>query len=544
MSKSAFVWLACAVVVLTVAVVWKLWSTSDFVAAKDPVSAARTRTSNPAVGANKPGSAPTTGAGHQKSTAAARANPKRDDQHGSRSAYREPLFEKWPKPKLTLVFTGEQAGYIEPCGCAGLENQKGGLRRRHTFLKQLESNGWPTLAFDSGGLIHRFGPQAVIKYRSTVEALKIMHYAAIGFGPADLKLPTGEVLSVVADASGTGEGQNNPFVSANVGLFGLDSGFTLRFRVVEAGGMKVGVTTVLGDELQKQINNSDVQFLSADEGLKEVWPQLDEAHCDYLVLLAHAEPAAAQALAEKFPQFHFVVSATGSDEPPFAPRKLNDGETLLIEVGHKGMYAVVLGLYDDKKTPVRYQRAPLDSRFQDSPEMDKLMQDYQAQLKDRGWEGLGLRRVAHSRGEFVGAHRCAECHEKAFDIWNESPHAHATATLAKVKPPRQFDPECISCHATGWSPQGFFPYESGFDSLQDTPALAGNGCENCHGPGAAHVAAENGDDAQLQQQLRDALHLSVDEANDEHRQRSCAQCHDLDNSPGFKFDEYWSKIAH
>src|SRR5687767_11719053 len=28
-----------------------------------------------------------------------------------------PLFENWPKPALAFVFTGQQLGYIEPCGC-------------------------------------------------------------------------------------------------------------------------------------------------------------------------------------------------------------------------------------------------------------------------------------------------------------------------------------------------------------------------------------------------------------------------------------------
>jgi hypothetical protein len=37
-----------------------------------------------------------------------------------------PIFVDWPKPDVALVFTGEQDGFLEPCGCAGLENQKGG----------------------------------------------------------------------------------------------------------------------------------------------------------------------------------------------------------------------------------------------------------------------------------------------------------------------------------------------------------------------------------------------------------------------------------
>src|SRR5688572_7206502 len=43
------------------------------------------------------------------------------------------IFVDWPKPDVLLVFSGEQDGYLEPCGCAGLENQKGGLQRRFTF---------------------------------------------------------------------------------------------------------------------------------------------------------------------------------------------------------------------------------------------------------------------------------------------------------------------------------------------------------------------------------------------------------------------------
>ena len=41
----------------------------------------------------------------------------------------KPLFTGWSKPAATLVLSGEQHGYIEPCGCA--EHQSGGFARRH-----------------------------------------------------------------------------------------------------------------------------------------------------------------------------------------------------------------------------------------------------------------------------------------------------------------------------------------------------------------------------------------------------------------------------
>ena len=52
------------------------------------------------------------------------------------------FFENWKKPDLAILITGKQDGYLEPCGCAGLENQKGGLKRRFTFLKGLRDKGW------------------------------------------------------------------------------------------------------------------------------------------------------------------------------------------------------------------------------------------------------------------------------------------------------------------------------------------------------------------------------------------------------------------
>src|SRR5437773_1800563 len=60
---------------------------------------------------------------------------------------KEPPFAAWPKPAVALVITGQMTGYIEPCGCTGLENQKGGLARRHMLIKQLvDEHGWPVIS--------------------------------------------------------------------------------------------------------------------------------------------------------------------------------------------------------------------------------------------------------------------------------------------------------------------------------------------------------------------------------------------------------------
>ena len=480
-------------------------------------------------------------------TAADGKQPAADGAPPDPAQAREEYFKGWPKPKLAIVITGRQDGYIEPCGCAGLENQKGGLSRRDTMIAGLAKKGWPLLPIDVGGLIHRFGKQAELKFGMSVEALKKMQYKAVAFGTDDLRLSAGDIAAVVAGP----DPADNLFVAANVGLFDLTSGLTATVKVVAAGGMTVGITSVLGDQYQKAINNQDIVFKPAAAGLKEVMPQL--ADCDLRILLAHATMKETEKLAAAFPKFNVVVCSDGGDEPPNRPGKINGTSAKLIEVGHKGMFAVVLGFYDNPKQPMLYQRVALDSRYAASDRMKELMQQYQSQLSLLGLEGLGVRPIPHPRaaghdkiwGEFAGVKSCKDCHPTAYKIWKNSKHAQATEALKKADPQRIFDPECLSCHVTGWNPQEFFPYASGFVSPEATPDLVGNTCENCHGPCAAHNAAENGKDYAKREEQRAIVRLTKAQAE----QNVCIKCHDLDNSPNFSkpgtFDkDYWPKVEH
>ncbi len=449
-----------------------------------------------------------------------------------------PIFVDWPVPKLALVFSGAQQGYIEPCGCAGLENQKGGMSRRHQLIKQLKADKWPVVSLDAGGLIKRFGRQQELKYAASVDALKKMNYDAASFGTDDLRLPADRLLE---SASGVTEG-GSPFVATNVALFSFEDNLVPRAKTIINGGIKLGVLSVVGDEEQRKVRNDDLKFKPAAAAIAEMLPTLKRAKCDKLILLAHTSLKEATDLAKKFGDFDFVATTGGADEPP-AQSTLIGTKTQLIEVGHKGMFAVVIGLYDDKTAPERYQRVPLDARFGESPEMTQVMADYQSLLQTEGLAGLGVKATPHPSGQaFVGSAACADCHSTAYAIWSKTPHAHATQTLVDLHPQRHFDPECLSCHVTGWEPQRYYPFRTGYQDLKKSAHMVGNGCENCHGPGSKHVAAESGDvdatDKQIKE-LRAMMRLTKEAANNK-----CLECHDLDNSPDYKFDKYWPKVEH
>ena len=66
----------------------------------------------------------------------------------------------------------------------------------------------------------------------------------------------------------------------------------------------------------------------------------------------------------------------------------------------------------------------------------------------------------------------------------------------------------------GWHPTNFFPYETGYESQKKTPHLVNVGCEDCHGPGEKHVAAELSGSEAFTAKLRKAVVITKAEAEE------------------------------
>jgi hypothetical protein len=86
------------------------------------------------------------------------------------------------------------------------------------------------------------------------------------------------------------------------------------------------------------------------------------------------------------------------------------------------------------------------------------------------------------KATYAGTATCAACHAPAVTFWRTTKHAAALATLERAH--RAHDPACVGCHVTGYFQPG------GTTDIDDaTSRFADVGCESCHGPGSAHVAA-------------------------------------------------------
>ena len=121
----------------------------------------------------------------------------------------EDLVKDWDKPDVALFVTGRLHGYIEPCGCTGLDKQKGGLLRRRTCQKILLKRGWDLVNVDAGNQIRRKGQQAKIKLGTTYDALcNQMGYQAIGLGVDDVEIPWIDLMQTIFNVVGN----DNPFI--------------------------------------------------------------------------------------------------------------------------------------------------------------------------------------------------------------------------------------------------------------------------------------------------------------------------------------------
>lgn len=514
---------------------------------------------------------PPSGTGNSDTTLASRSEHAEDSQTGSEPVAvktieqpPEPLLQDWDKPQLAIVLTGEQHGRLEPCGCS--EKQSGGLARRTDFVKQLRDRGWPVTGFDLGGTLQRTRRQSEMKFEYTRDALDIMGYKGLGLGPEELKLG---VLKLFESFSRTqaDESFDVPFISANVTFFGERGvGTPLEYRVVEVNGVKIGVTSIIGQTFQEEMYPSgsepdpdELKIESVDDVLPgviermraELGPPGDGRQV--MILLSHAKPEESERLAQQYPVFDLVVTAGSPEDPDGRAERI--GDTLLLKVGEKGKHAGLVGLYP---SGFRFTTVELDRfRFGNAAEIDELMEQYQKLLEE---ENLIANEpaVRHPFGEgyeYLGSEKCGECHDTEYEIWESTPHSHAFDSLtvayaqasddpsmaARVRVDRIHDPECVNCHSTGWDAQDVLRFETGFTGRESTPHLMHVHCENCHGPGSKHVALEESGAAdELLQAERDKLHLSIDTAE----VQLCIKCHDYENSPDFNFDTYWPQIEH
>jgi hypothetical protein len=485
------------------------------------------------------------------------------------------LFKGWNNPDVVIVLSGEQHGYVQPCGCSS--PQYGGLTRRYNFIQHLRQRGWPVVAADLGDVPQKTGQQdksflkhiyeqSLLKYTYSMMALKEMDYSAVGIGEYEISLSLSAVLAQFALNN-----ESPRIVSANLkrdakvgqAFMGLVNDLHVS---APKKGAKVGIFSLTGPSVEKKVKDPDVQFNADSRAvLERTLAKLRADGAELFVLLYQGDADKAKACAEdcqknpKVGRIDVILCLSEASEPRAVP-VTTVGDTMIIEVGYKGRHVGVIGAFRRGGVvpfELKYQLVSIAPEF-DTPKgkekghaIMELMEQYTTELERDAYLAK-YKQMKHTvqvekpDSYYVGSAECKKCHAAEYKIWEESDHgkkAYQTLLNAKHPSKRQFDGECIVCHTTG------FGYQSGFENFKKTADLINVGCESCHGPSSEHVKKTH--DAAIHKLINPLKYRGKEPESKAAKTARmnqigdfCMKCHDTDNDNHFDIDKAWPQIVH
>lgn len=357
----------------------------------------------------------------------------------------------------------------------------GGLARRASYLKKLRQEG-EYLLVDAGDFSGIANVQGRIQAETVLESMVRAGYHAAALGERELALGRAFVDSIVAASP-------FPFLAANVSDPSTGRKLTKTSHVVSVGGYRVGIVGVVMKPVPGIVDTSAFRIEDPIGWARELVSQL-RPQVDYVVVLAHVGWGQAFSLASQVQGIDVVVVGHGSHASE-QPQRV--GNTLMVQAGDQGKKVGVLRVENVAKGKYSGMLVPLDSTIPDDPQIRELVSTYNQRVSDY-YSRVRAQSTAQEAVaipvRYAGAEQCKACHSATFERWAATRHAHAMETLRKQN--KEYDPECVRCHSTG------FGKPTGFISLKVNPQLAHVQCEQCHGQGSLHIAYRTHGDSALQ----------------------------------------------
>ena len=405
---------------------------------------------------------------------------------------------------LSLIYSGNLDGELEPCGCSA-EGNLGGIKRRATMLSTLRKENPDLIVISAGGLISSDGPGDRLKGEYILKGFASLKYDAIGVQWRDLVF--GAEFALAEPLPWVISNWNNQAVADR--------------RVIKRAGNKLAFFSWLNpeDSPMRQMQGQHTMAKDSPTSLQSALASAKK-NGELTVLATTLTPDQAGQLVNLDNVDILIEKA--AYEVYGQPRM--QGKTLIIQPGSRGMRLGRLDLVINNGRIEKWQHSviPMPDKIKDAPELAGWYDEYNARVKEDYLKRIEVRKSQQSgKSPFVGEEVCGTCHVAQHKVWAETDHATAFESLEDVN--KAFDPDCIKCHTVGFDqPGGFFDFNT-------TDHLMGVQCESCHGAGRAHVEAAGSQPPPNTKWSPEKI---------------CGQCHIQKHSPGFKLDSYWPKIAH
>ncbi len=417
------------------------------------------------------------------------------------------------EPPFVVLFGGELGGrlWIPPCS----QFRQGGISRVGPLLREMTERSHASILLDAGDMACAPGEAGAAELFAGLASFSDNGLAVGAVGEADLMVGLDRWRAVKNEAAPTAA-----ILCANL-RDEKDAPLVPAVAHLAVGKKRILVAAVLSASFEKDLREAGVpvRILDPVPALRESLKAAGKA--DLVILLSHAPVEESRAILRAVPELDVVITAHAGWKAWKEP-EIVDGRVLLAG-GTGWQFASGIAMKDmgEGRKPElgdSFSRAVRWSTEQ-NPALKFHADQALAKLREKGLLERVLRETAAARpaGDpaYAGPESCASCHAAAHGSWKGGGHARSMRTLRE----RGFDVawNCLSCHATAPGRPG--------GHLAPGDAQAAVTCEACHGPGAAHVAADG--------------RVPMESAKD-----SCVRCHTAEMTPAFRYEEAWPAIVH
>jgi 2',3'-cyclic-nucleotide 2'-phosphodiesterase (5'-nucleotidase family) len=384
------------------------------------------------------------------------------------------IAETGRKPDLIVLLTGDTKGFLEDCGCQ--RTAEGGIARRAAMIRQIrEENPGKVLAVDAGRVV--YGSEAHDKKRMQLyfKAMGLAGYGVMNLGATDLDQG---ILSLQENLASAGL----PLISTNVRVKGLR---TRPYIVRQVGDVRVALFGLT--QFDRPTTDPAMSFAGPMEALRDALTSMSEP-ADVRLILSDLPHDSNRVLAYVFRGK--VDAVLGSLEGT-----LSDviADTTVARSWRYGRSMTRVDFYVDQnpgKVRAQVGQVMLPGDAKEDPAVRALLDGFYRSFElDETLAGLNGRLFVGEPVEqmsgngYTGADACRACHKEEYERWSTSVHARAFSALLPTQ--RQYLPECLPCHTTGYR------YKSGYRADRRGTDLRGVQCETCHGPGHLHALAKD-----------------------------------------------------
>lgn len=313
-----------------------------------------------------------------------------------------------------------------------------------------------------------------------------------------------------------------PVVCSNLSLSeaGVLKPVGMPYKVVNVNGLRVALMALIGgDEFSAARPPEGVEFKFDDpfQRAAELVPELHK-QADVVVLLSELSTADTDRLITTVPGIDVAVYG---NRATWVEEAVKNGETITNQTGTRGQYLGELVLIVDPEGKViefGSMNGALDKVYPEDDGCAARVKEADDQAKKIQTEAREKRQTEFENkvtGErFLGSDTCKRCHEKQYQQWSTTPHAHAFASLETSGEHEKA--ECVKCHVTGHGES------SGFVSASASPGMKNVQCEACHARGTEHDRSRQ---------------TSVAESQ-------CKACHQGEWGKNFDFAALLPKVQH